>query len=257
MLRMWESPDEARSDFFLAGAVYVIGPVIIGLLVDLLPASAVVFVDRWLSPVIAFATTGLVPLLLARYRKQGASYFGFGRGFGGVAQGLLLAAPLVAATVLAALAQPQRDLVTAVPATALLGRQGLDALLTTVTQVAFWGGLSWLLIFATSKARAAFRPFTGSLRGIAVQVGRIVAAVAALAFIALLLSRSGPLANTALDGRSTFASILALALPALAVAAHGAAGPAPRARPLDHRPLDDRGSGRPGGRGAVPPHAER
>lgn len=216
---MWESPDDARTDFFLSGAVYVLGPTILGLLLGLLPRSFLGTVSVWLALVVAFATTALVPILLARYRKQGPRHFGAGGGLPAVARGLGLALAPIAATVIAALVTPGTDLLDAFPVMALAGGQGINAVLFVLVQLVAWTGLALLLVFATVKARAAFRPHTGTLQAIAQQVGRIVAAVAGVAFIALLLSRGGPLADAGLDGRGTLASVLGLALPALGVAA--------------------------------------
>src|SRR5690606_6192744 len=58
---MYTSPDEARSDLFLAGAVYVFGGIVIALLLDILPLQRIPGVDIGLALVLPIVTTALVP----------------------------------------------------------------------------------------------------------------------------------------------------------------------------------------------------
>lgn len=116
---MYLSPDEARSDVILTGAAVVFGGVLLGLLLTApgVPRSGVgADVIELLG---FFALSGLVPLLLARYRDDVPGAFGLGRGRPvPVGPSLLLAAPVVALGVLRGLLAP------GTPLAAALGRLG-------------------------------------------------------------------------------------------------------------------------------------
>lgn len=123
---MYLSPDEARSDVILTGAATVFGGVLLGLLLAApgVPRSGigaeVVRLIGW------FVLSGLVPLLLARYRDDVPAAFGLAPGRAvpwGAA--LLLAVPVVVLGVLRSL------LVEGSARNALLGRPG-RALLSPV-----------------------------------------------------------------------------------------------------------------------------
>jgi hypothetical protein len=93
---MYLSPDEARSDVILTGAAVVFGGVLLELLLTapVIPRSGIgLEVVVLLS---LFAVTGLVPLLLARYRDDVPGGFGLVAGRPTpVGPALLLAAPVV------------------------------------------------------------------------------------------------------------------------------------------------------------------
>lgn len=91
---MWMTPEDARSDFVLAAATTLFGFVVVELVsrLPLYPAGG--FARGVLSLVWIFALTGLVPLLLARYRNQGAAGFGLEENQASAAAGLLIALPL-------------------------------------------------------------------------------------------------------------------------------------------------------------------
>ena len=89
------SPDEARSDVILAAAAAVFGTFLVGLISGLpfYPRTGVlgaVVAIFWL-----FALTGLVPLLLAKYRGDGIRAFGLDGPRENWQRGLLLAIPVV------------------------------------------------------------------------------------------------------------------------------------------------------------------
>lgn len=165
---MWMNPDEARSDFILAAATAVLGPFVVNLVADLpfYPSFDSLLFDL-LRIVWIFSLSGLVPLLLVRYRDQGLAGFGLGADRSGVSQGLLLAAPILVIGVLRTWS------VIPLPR-ALFGRLGLafggnpvingdstsaalDLTLTLVELVAAFAGLLLLFTFLTTRARDGFR----------------------------------------------------------------------------------------------------
>jgi hypothetical protein len=88
------APDDAKSDVILVGAVVVFGEAARGFVagLPLYPQrglAALVLALAWMV-----ALTGLVPVLLARYRGDGAAAFGAGAGAGGAVAGLVLAVPV-------------------------------------------------------------------------------------------------------------------------------------------------------------------
>ncbi len=95
---MWANPEEARSDFILAAAAALLGPLLLRLLAPLglgaLQRQGAV--GGALFVLVAFAFTGLVPLLLARYRRGGSAAFGLDAPRRALSAGLLAAVPLFA-----------------------------------------------------------------------------------------------------------------------------------------------------------------
>lgn len=178
---MWTSPEEARSDLFLSGAAYLFGPLLIGLLINLLLLDRITGVAQLLMIAVPFVTTALVPLLLIRYRKEQLRRdYGFGGGASALAEGVLLSLPIAVGGILAVV---------------LAGGGPLDALpLSTPGEVVlllrrlvFWIGLPFLLLYATVKARDAFPSFPQRLGEVVQQIGRIVALVAAVSLVLLQL----------------------------------------------------------------------
>jgi hypothetical protein len=98
---MYLSPDEARSDVILTGAAVIFGGILLELLLSapLIPRSGIGL--ELVALLAMFVTTGLVPLLLARYRDDVPAGFGLvpGRSVP-VGPALLLAAPVVVLGVL-------------------------------------------------------------------------------------------------------------------------------------------------------------
>lgn len=185
---MYTSTEDARSDLFLSGAVYVIGPAVFQIVrnvlrLDLIPGMTVVF-----ALLIPVATTALVPYLLMRYRNESFGQYGYGAGlppnFG---VGLLLAVPIVVASVLAGTITQGAPL-------AGLGIVGLllGSPLAVVQRVLTWVGLGFLAVYVTVKARDAFRSDYRTVRDETIALGRILGMVAAAAVsIALLFTAPG------------------------------------------------------------------
>lgn len=183
---MYTSTEDARSDLFLSAAVYVVGPVVIELVLGLVPIQRIPGVAILLVLAIPIATTALVPWLLMRYRGEGFGQFGYGAGLPpNVGTGVLLAVPIVVASVLSATAttgQPQAGLAV----TALL-TDGADGIILLVARLAQWLGLGFLAVYATVKARDAFGSDVRTVRDETIHLGRILAAVGAVAVSLALL----------------------------------------------------------------------
>ncbi len=185
---MYTSTEDARSDLFLSGAVFVIGPAVFDILRSLLPVDRIPGVTVLLILLIPVATTALVPYLLMRYRGESFGQYGYGAGlppnFG---VGLLLALPLVAASVLTALIV-SGDPVAGIGLVALVSGEPLVLLARLLT----WVGLGFLAVYTTVKARDAFRSDYRTVRDETIGLGRILAVVAAVAIsIALLFTAPG------------------------------------------------------------------
>lgn len=189
---MYTSTEDARSDLLLSGAVYVFGPVLIELLRDLLRLDGIPGVPIALAILTPIATTVLVPVLLMRYRHESIGQYGYGAGlppnFG---IGLLLAAPIVVASLLGATfaGDPLSGLgIGEVIRTAAAP----NALLGLLVRLLSWIGVGFLAVYATVKARDAFRSDFRTVRDDTIWLGKILAAVAAVAVsIALLLMLPG------------------------------------------------------------------
>lgn len=179
---MYTTAEEARSDLYMAGAVYVFGPLLLELVG---PVFDIPVLGVLLAVVAPLLTTALVPYLLFRYRKERLIDYGLGADrAGGVRVGLLLALPIVVAVLLGPLtrgALPGGTL----PAVAL-GQPSVVGLLANITS---WAGLVVLAVYATVKGRDAFRNDLRSVSDGVTEIGRIVGIVAAVA--ALLLGLSG------------------------------------------------------------------
>lgn len=193
----YTDPEEARSDLFLSGAVYVFGPQLVQGLFRLAPGllgnEVVVLV---LAVVLPLLTTALVPLLLARYRRESLADYGWGvETSTGIRLGLLLAVPFAVAValspVVAVLLDP--DALPVVPSTLpalLVGAEGLAAPLGNATT---WVGLAVLAVYATVKARDAFRTDYRSVDAAATEIGRVLAIAGGAATVLLLLTLRGAL----------------------------------------------------------------
>lgn len=174
---MYTSPDEARSDVMLAGAVFVFGPIVIGLLLTTLPLTRL----RPLAVLIALATpvllTAVVPYWLVRHRRESWDSYGFGGSPGsGLVSGALVASPMVAAGAVSALVGGQ-PLTAALP---LLGA-GPGWLLAMAVRVVTWLGLAILAVFVTTKARDAFRPTYQTIPEVMLDIGKVLGIVVAVA----------------------------------------------------------------------------
>lgn len=158
------SPDEARSDVILAAAAAVLGTLLIGVVsqLPLYPRTGLLgdLVDLfWI-----FAVTGLVPLLLARYRGDGLGAFGLDGPRGGWRRGLVLVVPVAVVGVLS-------PLVLAFDVGPMvLGRLGAlpsasptGALARVLELVLLVAGAVLLTTFLTVRGRDGFRPVDMSL----------------------------------------------------------------------------------------------
>ena len=207
---MYTSTEDARSDLFLSGAVYVIGPAVFQIVRNLLRLDLIPGATSLLELVIPVATTALVPYLLMRYRGESFGQYGYGAGlppnFG---VGLLMALPIVVASVVTGLVIADGDPLAGLGITALLVGQPLAFLARLLS----WVGLGFLAVYATVKARDAFRSDYRTVREETITVGRILAMVAAAGVsIALLFTRPGA---AGMAGGELFAAIV---LPPLGVA---------------------------------------
>ena len=186
---MYTTPDEDRSDIYLSGAVYVLGPEVFRIITSGItlpePLNAV------LQLVIAVSTTVLVPFLLMRYRKERLSTFGFNGDLAVAAQGLLASLPIPAAYVLANVLAAEPDV--------LAGVRVYDAAQGPLLD---WVVLNWvvlmisglcvalLAIYVTVKARTAFRADPGYIRTVMVRLARILAIAAGIASVLLFATMS-------------------------------------------------------------------
>lgn len=189
---MYTTTEDARSDLFLSGAVYVIGPAVVQILRDLLRLDAVPGMTVALGLLLPFMTTALVPILLMRYRGESLGQYGYGAGLPPIfGVGLLLASPIVVASVLGALVAG--DPLSGLGVGEVIRTGGsFGAVLGLIIRLISWLGLGFLAVYATVKARDAFRSDYRTVRDETLWLGRILAAVAAVAVsIALLLMLPG------------------------------------------------------------------
>lgn len=202
---MYTSTEDARSDLFLSGAVYVFGPLVIQLVRGIVPLDRIPGVTPVLALVVPVATTALVPWLLMRYRHETWSQYGYGTGlrpnFG---IGLLLAAPIVLAVPIAFLLSGDNPL-SGLFVFGVLGGQ----ILVFVAHVLTWLGLGFLAVYATVKARDAFRSDYRTVRDETIRLGQILAAVAAVT-VSLVLISSLPARGDLLGSRLDVWPILLL-----------------------------------------------
>lgn len=188
---MYTNTEDARSDLFLAGAVFLFGGIILRVLLNIVPLGRIPFVAPLLAIVLPLVTTVLVPFLLIRYRGEPWSMYGLGSfsptAFG---YGALLGVPMVVAGLMGALAAGLPP-ASAVPVAGITGTGGLDVLVRT----AQWLGFALLAVYGTVKARDAFRgdaqPLDQGARAIAKILG--LAVVAAVILLLLSLGARGVL----------------------------------------------------------------
>ena len=186
---MYTSAEDARSDLFLAGGVFIIGPVVVNLLLDVIPIRRIPGVAPTLAVALPLVYTVLVPYLLIRYRRESVRSYLAGertaraRAAGAIGVGLLLAAPIVAMSVAESFVETA-PLGIALPVLLL----GEGSYLVVARVLTTWLGLSGLMIYAAAKAREAFRGYPQSLRGTALEVGRWIAIITGVATVLLLLA---------------------------------------------------------------------
>jgi hypothetical protein len=143
---MYLSADDARSDFFLAAALYVIGSTLLLLLVEALPAGMRGLLGPvFIEVVVPFLTTAAMPLFLMRYREESWAPLRTG-GVTGLVAGIVAAGVLVAGALVAELVgggQPAQVLTLPV-----IGYVGM---------VVRWGSLAVLAVFLVIRGEYAFR----------------------------------------------------------------------------------------------------
>jgi len=179
---MYTDPEEARSDLFLAGAVYLFGPLLLRLTDRL--AGVGVIGDVYIV-IVPLLTTALVPLLLIRYRKEPASAYGLRGDRAGAAQvGLLLGLPVVVAAAATSLADggPPMDVLAG-------AREGEISIVALLANATTWIGLVILAAYATVKSRDAFRSELQSVRAGVIEVGRVLGIAGGVAALLLFATR--------------------------------------------------------------------
>ena len=194
---MYTSPDEDRSDLFLAGAVYVLGPTIVRILLDVIPRDVTAAIARPLDLVVTVATTILVPFLLIRYRKQRLAEYGFDGQWSAFGIGALASLAVAAAYAIASLVAGIGPLARAPLYAAITTGNVIDLLLHVVSVVC----VTLLAIYTTVKARTAFRSDPRYLRPTALELGKYlaIAAVIATALLFLRFAMEGQDLRTAVE----------------------------------------------------------
>jgi len=181
---MYTDPEEARSDLLLAAAVYLFGPL---LLEGVAGLYRVPVLGSLLLIVAPLLTTALVPVLMARYRKEPGSHYGLTRDrASGLQSGAVLALPLIAAV--AAVFALTRDVLPSTLPALFVGEAPVRGTVALLANLAAWVGLTVLAVYATVKARDAFRSDLRSVRDGVLEVGRILAIAGGAAAVLLLAS---------------------------------------------------------------------
>lgn len=189
---MYISADDDKSDLFLAGAVYLVGGQILGVLLGRIPLPA--GLGPFVGFVITLATTIAVPLWLIRYRKQRLREFGFDSAFAAAGSGLVVSLPVVAAYLISGLIG--RATITDVLPVAIAATQGLyvDMFLQVLSGIC----IVLLTIYMTVKARTGFRADPAYIKPTMLRLARYTAIAAGIATALLLLTaltRGGDLAT--------------------------------------------------------------
>ncbi len=191
---MWVDPAEARSDFVLAAAVALFGPLVISLLIRVLPWAFRDPSGLYLRAGLLFAFTGLVPLLLARYREQGREAFGLEGPKDGLLAGLLLAIPVVVLGVVSIRLDRSARLTRALAGVfgAAFGNP-VTVLGVVANVLALFAGALLLYMFLTVKARDGFAhtPIT-QLEALRTYGMAAAAAAGALGLLVALQVRATP-----------------------------------------------------------------
>lgn len=181
---MYTSPDVARSDLFLAGGVFLFGPVLLDLFFGLVPVLRIPIVGTVLLLAWPLSTTVLVPYLLLRYRGESLRDYGLGSlNLPDLGYGLLAAAPIGAAALVAA-AVEGGSLSGAAPVLRWADPQGW---IFVTVRILSWVGVSLFAVYATVKARDAFSSEYGTVRDQAERIGRILGIVALVATALMLV----------------------------------------------------------------------
>jgi hypothetical protein len=187
---MYLSADDARSDFFLAAALYVIGPSLFQLLADAAPRLFANTPGSWFLIVgVPLLTIAAMPLYLLRYRGESVASLG-GGGIGALGLGLALSGVLVAGVAVGEVVgggQPSR-----------LGEVISPLMLAGV--IARWGSLAILVVFLYRRAEYAFRPISEQQSTLVRQAGIATAGTALVTTVLLMLDNRPPAALIAALG---------------------------------------------------------
>lgn len=180
---MYTSRDDARSDLFLSAAMYLFGPLFVGLVVALLRLDRIPGVSMALRLSLPLVYTVLVPGLLIRYRKEALRDYGLANGPDStVPIGILAGLPLVVAGLVTGL------LATGDPLAALPMFASTSPVLTTIARVLEWTGVLLLALYATVKARDAFGGNPVALSDGVRRTGQVVGLVTLAATVLLVLT---------------------------------------------------------------------
>ncbi len=212
---MWLSPDDARSDFILAASALVFGTLVVEF-VFRIPFYPSGDLSLWLTPIWVVLLMVVPPRFLARYREQGLDAYGLVGERTGLADGLLLVAPLLAVgyvrgfsggSVVGALLGRLRGFAANGPG--LVQLDLLTLLLGVIVLVAAGVGTMYLFGLLVVRARDGFRatdmPLLEALRTYG------LGAVAVGTVLGLLISLAGsgpPTWAVFLDGLAMVAVIL-------------------------------------------------
>jgi hypothetical protein len=193
------APDDAKSDVILVGAVVVFGEAARGFVatLPLYPQRGIVALAVELAWIVAL--TGLVPVLLARYRGDGAAAFGLDQAPAGTVPGLVIALPVGVLGVVLAVATPLATS-TAVAGQWLrlpiTGAVGVDALLGLLVWAALSFGTLLVLSFLAVRGREGYpRSPEASLTALVRSLGMGAAGVALV--VGLVLALTGATSITA------------------------------------------------------------
>lgn len=183
---MWSDPEESRSDFILAAAVAVFGPILGMFLTQWLPLRALGDIGLVLvGALLVVVYYALTPLLLARYRGEGARAFGLDTPRDGLTSGLIVAAPLAGLGIAVSALGPGGDVRALLGRLGGLGGGGGGILGAVLLLTASFVGALLLYTFLTAKAREGFgrtevaqvevlRTFGMGAAGVALVFGLIV-----------------------------------------------------------------------------------
>ncbi|GEM_PF-3018108 len=168
------STEDARSDLMLSVAAFIFGPLLLRLVLGLFGVGTG---NAAVRIVLVALATLVVPILLMRYRREGMAAIGL-RGKEPdptVLTGLVAALPLIAASLAGVLV--------GIPVFAGAGNPllmpGGDAAEVVVRLVA-WGGVLFLALYTSTKARDAFGGDPQRVMPAALRIGRVLAIVAAV-----------------------------------------------------------------------------
>lgn len=174
---MYLSTDDARSDFFLASATYLLGGILIRFLLDLVGGVFDNEIGLWfLTIAIPILIIAAMPLFLMRYRDESWSllWAGGAEGAGrGAVLGLVVAAGAMLGSVLGGSAPLE-----SVPL--------LEPGRLVVARLAQWLSLAVLVVFLHRRGEYAFRPISERYEVLTRQAGIAVLGAAGVASLLLL-----------------------------------------------------------------------